>query len=61
MSDYKGAGLLLDSLPPARGLLADRGYDSDWFREALIARGITPLHSAPQEPETPARVRQGAL
>jgi putative transposase len=42
MSDYKGAALLLDHLPKARELLADRGYDSDWFRQALIARGITP-------------------
>jgi transposase len=30
----------LSSLPAAKVLLADRGYDADWFREALIARGI---------------------
>ena len=42
MSDYKGAALLLASLPPASELLADRGYDSDWFRDALTAKGITP-------------------
>jgi putative transposase len=42
MSDYKGAALLFDKLPDAKDMLADRGYDSDWFREALIARGITP-------------------
>lgn len=42
MSDYKGAALLLDSLPKARELLADRGYDADWFRNALIEKGITP-------------------
>jgi putative transposase len=42
MSDYKGAALLLDALPPAKELLADRGYDADWFRAALIAKGITP-------------------
>lgn len=23
-------------------MLADRGYDADWFRAALIARGIVP-------------------
>ena len=28
--------------PEARELLADRGYDADWFRDALCARGITP-------------------
>jgi transposase len=42
MSDYKGAALLLPSLPPAKALLADRGYDADWFRQALIQKGIAP-------------------
>lgn len=42
MSDYKGAACLLDDLPKAKELLADRGYDADWFRKALIERGITP-------------------
>ena len=40
MSDYKGAALLLDSLPRVKELLADRGYDADWFREALQDKGI---------------------
>jgi transposase len=38
-SDFTGAAALLASLPPAKILLADRGYDADWFREALAARG----------------------
>jgi transposase len=42
MSDYKGAALLVDRLPPARELLADRGYDADWFRHALQNKGIEP-------------------
>ncbi len=42
MSDYKGAALLLSSFPRAKELLADRGYDADWFRAALKAKGITP-------------------
>ena len=33
---------MLDALPPAKTLLADRGYDADWFRNALIAKGIAP-------------------
>jgi len=33
---------LLPSLPDARELLADRGYDADWFRAALTEKGITP-------------------
>ena len=40
MSDYKGAALMIDALPRAKALLADRGYDADWFRAALDARGI---------------------
>jgi transposase len=42
MSDYKGAALMIHALPPAKYMLADRGYDADWFRDALTARGITP-------------------
>ena len=42
MSDYKGAALMIDALPRAKALLADRGYDADWFRTALTERGITP-------------------
>ena len=41
-SDYKGAALMLDALPPAKAMLGDRGYDADWFRNALIAKGIAP-------------------
>lgn len=39
-SDYKGARQLLDRLPNAKELLADRGYDADWFRNALKEKGI---------------------
>ncbi|MEO8927401.1 MAG: IS5 family transposase [Caulobacteraceae bacterium] len=41
MSDYKGAALLIDDLPKAKELIADKGYDSDWFRAALAAKNIT--------------------
>ena len=40
-SDYKGAALMIDALPPAKELLGDKGYDADWFRQALAAHGIT--------------------
>jgi transposase len=40
MSDYKGAALLIDRLPPARVLIGDRGYDSDQLRAWLHQRGI---------------------
>ena len=41
-SIYTGAAALLGSLPKAEWLLADRGYDADWFREALEDKGIKP-------------------
>ncbi len=41
MSDYKGAALMLNALPHAKELLGDKGYDADWFRQALAQRGIT--------------------
>lgn len=40
ISDYTGARALLSSLPAADWLIADRGYDADWFREALKDKGI---------------------
>ena len=40
MSDYKGAAMMLPALPNAKELLGDKGYDADWFRNALAERGI---------------------
>lgn len=42
VSDYTGAAALMNSLPEADWLLADRGYDADWFRETLVGTGTTP-------------------
>jgi hypothetical protein len=55
VSDCTGAAALVDRLPSAEWLLApshglqtnhcratDRGYDADWFREALKDKGIKP-------------------
>jgi len=42
ISDYTGAAALLDDLPKAQWLLGDRGYDADWFRDALQQKGIKP-------------------
>lgn len=39
-SDYRGAALLLNALPPAKELIADKGYDGNGFRNALAERGI---------------------
>ncbi|MFT4014877.1 MAG: transposase [Paracoccus sp. (in: a-proteobacteria)] len=32
--------MLLSSLPPAKTLLADKGHDADWFRDALAERNM---------------------
>ena len=42
MSDHKGARFIVDALPKATSLIADRGYDSNWFRRALLDKGIAP-------------------
>jgi hypothetical protein len=41
-SDYIGARVMLSGSPKAETLLADRGYDADWFRNALKGKGIAP-------------------
>ena len=46
MSDHRGARLALDALPRAATLIADRGHDNRWFREALTAKGIAPCLSS---------------
>ena len=40
VSDYIGARALLSSIPNVDWLLGDRGYDADWFRDALKNKGI---------------------
>jgi transposase len=40
VNDYIGARALLNSLPDVDWLLGDRGYDADWFREALKDKGM---------------------
>ena len=42
VSDYTGAAALLGSLPAAKWMIADRGYDAGWFRDALKNKGIRP-------------------
>lgn len=42
LSDYRGAATVLPALPDPDMLIADKGYDSDRFRDALRSLGITP-------------------
>ncbi|WP_299085958.1 IS5 family transposase [uncultured Ruegeria sp.] len=55
VSDYTGARALVNSLPPADWLLGDRGYDADWFREALNDRGIKPCIPGRKSRDKPVR------
>ena len=55
MSDAKGALVLLAVLPPAKRLLGDNGYDADWLRDELKARGVRaciPARSGRNRPAT---------
>ncbi|SCB23643.1 Transposase DDE domain-containing protein [Rhizobium miluonense] len=53
MSDHKGARLVLEALPSGSTLIADRGYDSNWFREALAEKGIEPCIPPTRNRKTP--------
>jgi transposase len=53
LSDHKGARLVLDALPSAKGLIADRGYDGTRFRDALAAKGITPCSPSSRSRKRP--------
>ncbi len=55
VSDYTGATALLDDLPKAQWLLGDRGYDADWFRDALQAKGIQPCIPGRRSRNEPVR------
>lgn len=53
MSDYKGAALMFDAMPKARELIADKGYDGDWFRQALATRGTIACIPSKSNRKTP--------
>jgi len=38
LGDHKGAAVIYPMLPDAETIIADKGYDSDAFREALAGR-----------------------
>lgn len=40
LNDHIGARLMFKSMPKAQVLIADKGYDSNEFRQALKRRGI---------------------
>jgi transposase len=55
MSAAKGAFVLLAEMPSAKRLLGDKGYDADWLRDELKARGVrvcSPARSKRKRPAT---------
>jgi len=44
---------MIDALPHAKVLLADRGYDADWFRDALARRDIAACIPSKANRKTP--------
>jgi len=61
VSDYTGARALVNTLPAADWLLGDRGYDADWFREALIDKEKNALHSRTEVTRRTRQIRQAPL
>ena len=55
VSDYIGARALLCVLPNVKWLLGDRGYDADWFREALQDKGIRACIPGRKKRKTPVK------
>ncbi|WOI35463.1 IS5 family transposase (plasmid) [Tritonibacter scottomollicae] len=55
VSDYVGARALCSSLPTVGWPLGDRGYDADWFREALEDKGIKACIPGRKQRKTPVK------
>ena len=55
VSDYIGARALVGSLPNVEWLLGDRGYDADWFREALKDKGTRARVPGRKQRKTPVK------
>jgi hypothetical protein len=55
VSDYTGAAALLGDMPTAHWLVGDRGYDPDWFRDPLQAKGIQPCIPCRRSRSKPVR------
>ena len=53
VSDHKGAAMVLEELPAASHLIADRGYDSARSRPAPTAKGIEPCIPSSRSRKTP--------
>ena len=46
---------MLSGLPKVKWLLGDRGYEADWFREALQDKGVRACIPARKKRKTPVK------
>tara|TARA_Y100001001_G_scaffold96097_2_gene93983 strand:- start:158 stop:310 length:153 start_codon:yes stop_codon:yes gene_type:complete len=46
---------VLSGLPKVKWLLGDRGYEADWFREALQDKGVRACIPARKKRKTPVK------
>ena len=61
MSDYKGAALMLPAIPRAKELLADKGYDADWFRAALANAASRPASPPNPTGKSPSLMTRSSI
>ena len=57
---HRRAGFVQHPIPNVDWLLGDRGYDVDWFREALKDKGIRARIPGRKQRKTANQVRQAA-
>ncbi|WKE49706.1 transposase [Gluconobacter oxydans] len=62
VSDYKSVNALMAlPAPNPRAMLADRGYDSDGFRQDLLIHGILPVIPSRKGRSVPQSLNQKAV
>jgi len=52
---------LLDSVPSSERMLADRGYDADWYRDALEEKWMVPCIPSRKRAENPDPPRRNPI
>ncbi|MFT7311397.1 MAG: hypothetical protein ACI853_001895 [Paracoccaceae bacterium] len=60
VNDYTRAAALMNGLPKAEWLLADTGYDADWFQEVFIDKAKSPVFPCVSCARKPLRTTSGA-
>jgi transposase len=61
ISDCIGAAALLVSLSAAERMIAERGYDANWFRDALKDKGYAPASRAGSRAAKPSVTTSSAI